>query len=211
MVYVHPTHINKLIFFLNMKWDCSIENIRIQYLFWLYCIDNPIKINVLCLSFFIYYNIVHSKLYLYGNKQYIKNIWLFILWVFWEVLEQFILISVIITVIFISLCTISLLSKRAPSNQNGLICWSRVYTGMTLRNKISTSPRARLRMTTWCLTLHMGCVRYHFDILWRNDAVSTLDSWADHSAQILNNLTCALRILFGFLDRSGKGSWVWVI
>ena len=38
----------------------------------------------------------------------IKKTHIDILWVFCEVLEQFILISVIITIIFISLCNVSL-------------------------------------------------------------------------------------------------------
>ena len=32
--------------------------------------------------------------------------------------------------------------------------------------------------------------------------------WCLQDCQYLNNLACALGILFGFLDRSGKRSWV---
>ena len=48
MAYVHqPTHISKTYIFLSpsdildMKWCCSIENIGMQYLFWLYLYRCP--------------------------------------------------------------------------------------------------------------------------------------------------------------------------
>ena len=48
MAYVdQPTHINKSYVFLNpsdalkMKWCCNIENIGMQYLFWLYLYRCP--------------------------------------------------------------------------------------------------------------------------------------------------------------------------
>ena len=69
------------------------------------------------------------------------------------VLEQFILISVIITIIFISLCNISLCCwvREPHQNQNGLSGWSPLSPVIQAWHsgfKILTSLRARFQMTT---------------------------------------------------------------
>ena len=71
--------------------------------------------------------------------------------------------------------------------------------------KMSTSARARFQMTTWCLTLHMGCIRLFLqgscDTILTDSVRNHLSSWGGgvNSVNIFQ-ATFALTAMDGTLD-----------